>query len=84
MNPVRTEKEVEPVAKKATEALYGDNIEDFKIRTLLPFPTEQNREAWDAQVTFLLDGLQYTVDLLINEKNGQITNTRLIDTMVPL
>ena len=84
MNPVRTEKEVEPVAKKATETLYGDNIENFKIRTLLPFPTEQNREAWDAQVTFLLDGLQYTVDLLINEKNGQITNTRLIDTMVTL
>ena len=84
MNPVRTEKEVESVAKKAIETLYGDNIEDFKIRTLLPFPTEQNREAWDTQVTFLLGGLQYTVDLLINEKNGQITNTRLIDTMVPL
>jgi hypothetical protein len=71
-------------SKKATEALYGDNIEDFKIRTLLPFPTEQNREAWDAQVTFLLGGLQYTVDLLINEKDGQITNARLIDKMVPL
>lgn len=84
MNPVRTEKEVESVAKKATEALYGDNIKDFKIRTLLPFPTEQNREAWDAQVTFLLGGLQYTVDLLINEKDGQITNARLIDKMVPL
>lgn len=81
---VRTEKEVETVAKKATEALYGDNIEDFKIRTLLPFPTEQNREAWDAQITFLLGGLQYTVDLLINEKDGQITNARLIDKMVPL
>ena len=84
MNPVRTEKEVESAAKKATEALYGDNIEDFNIRTLLPFPTEQNREAWDAQVTFLLGGLQYTVDLLINEKDGQITNARLIDKMVPL
>src|SRR4029079_2560151 len=84
MNPVLTEKEVETAAKKATEVLYGDNIEDFKIRTLLSFPTEQNREAWDAQVTFLLDGLQYTVDLLINEKDGQITNARLIDTTVPL
>jgi len=84
MNPVHTEKEVETAAKKATEALYGSNIEDFKIRTLLSFPTEQNREAWDAQVTFLLGGLQYTVDLLINEKDGQITNARLIDTMAPL
>jgi hypothetical protein len=84
MNPVHTEKQVETVAKKATEALYGSNIENFKIRALLPFPTEQNREAWDTQVTFLLGGLQYTVDLLINENDGQITNTRLIDTMTPL
>jgi hypothetical protein len=84
MNPVHTEEQVETVAKKATEALYGSNIENFKIRALLPFPTEQNREAWDIQVTFLLGGLQYTVDLLINENDGQITNTRLIDTMTPL
>lgn len=54
MNPVLTEKEVETTAKKVTEILYGDNIEDFKIRTLLSYPTEQNREAWDAQVTFLV------------------------------
>lgn len=84
MNPVLTEKEVETTAKKVTEVLYGDNIEDFRIRTLLSYPTEQNREAWDAQVTFILGGLQYTVDLLINEKDGQITNARLIDRMVPL
>jgi len=84
MNPVRNEKEVESVAKRATEVLYGSNVENLKIRTLLPYPNEQNREAWDAQVTFLLGGLQYTVDLLINEKDGQITNARLIDTMVPL
>ena len=84
MNPVLTEKEVETTAKKVTEVLYGDNVEDFKIRTLLSYPTEQNREAWDAQVTFILGGLQYTVDLLINEKDGQITNARLIDRMVPL
>jgi len=84
MNPVRNEKEVESVAKRATEVLYGSNVENLKVRTLLPYPNEQNREAWDAQVTFLLDGLQYAVDLLINEKDGQITNARLIDTMVPL
>jgi hypothetical protein len=84
MNPVRNEKEVESVAKRATEVLYGSNVENLKVRTLLPYPNEQNREAWDAQITFLLDGLQYTVDLLINEKDGQITNARLIDTMVPL
>jgi hypothetical protein len=83
MNPVHTEQEVESTTRKATEALYGQ-VDAFKIRTLLPFPNEQNREAWDAQVTFLLGGLQYTVDFLINEKDGQITNARLIDTMTPL
>lgn len=84
MNPVHTEKEVESAARKAAEALYGSDIEGFRVRTLLPFPTEQNRKAWDAQVTFLLGGLQYTVDFLINEKDGQITSSRLIDTMTPL
>ncbi len=53
MNPVRNEKEVESVAKRATEVLYGSNVENLKVRTLLPYPNEQNREAWDAQVTFL-------------------------------
>lgn len=84
MNPVHTETEIQTVSKKAVEVMYGSNIENFKIRTLLPFPNEQKREAWDVQVTFLLDGLQHTVDLLINEKDGKITNARLIDTMVPL
>jgi len=84
MNPVHTETEIQSVSKKAVEVMYGSNIENFKIRTLLPFPNEQKREAWDVQVTFLLDGLQHTVDLLINEKDGKITNARLIDTMVPL
>jgi hypothetical protein len=28
--------------------------------------------------------LQYTVDLIIQENDGKITNARLIDTMVPL
>ena len=44
MNPVHTEKEVESVARKAAEALYGSDIEGFRIRTLLPFPNEQNRK----------------------------------------
>jgi hypothetical protein len=47
-------------------------------------PTEDRRDSWDVQVTFLIDGIQYTVDLLVMEKNGQITNARLIDKMTPL
>ncbi|MEO9296121.1 MAG: hypothetical protein ABI347_11070 [Nitrososphaera sp.] len=84
MNPVRNQKEVESAAKRAIETLYGSEVKDLKIRVLLPFPNEHKREAWDANVTFILNGLQYTVDLLINEKDGQVTNARLIDTMTPL
>lgn len=84
MSPVRNQKEVEGAAKRIIEALYGADAKDVKIRVLLPFPSEHKREAWDANVTFLLNGLQYTVDLLINEKDGQVTNARLIDTMKPL
>jgi hypothetical protein len=47
-------------------------------------PTEEKRDSWDVQVTFLLNGTQYTVDLIIQEKDGQITYTRLIDKMTPL
>lgn len=84
MNPVKTRKDVEVAAKNAVEALYGKDIENFKVRVLLPFPNEHQREAWDANVTFLSKGLEYTVDLLMNENDGQITNARLIDTMAPL
>lgn len=84
MKPVKTSREVEDAARGAIKTLYGSEIQDFRIRVLLPFPSEQNREAWDANVTFLLDGEQYTVDLLINEKDGRVTNARLIDTMTPL
>ena len=84
MSPVRNQKEVESAAKKVIETLYGSEVKDLKIRVLLPFPNEHNREAWDANVTFILNGMQYTVDLLINEKDGQVTNARLIDTTKPL
>ncbi len=84
MNPVRTTAEIENSAKAAVQALYGRDITNFKIRVVFPFPNEHKRDSWDVQVTFLSNGLQYTVDLIIQEKNGQITAARLIDTMVPL
>ena len=84
MNAVKTKSDVEGAAKIAVEALYGKDIKDFRIRTLLPYPNERKAEAWDAQVVFLSNGLQYTVDLLINQKDGQVTNARLIDTLTPL
>jgi hypothetical protein len=84
MAPVKTIRDVENVAKKAAEALYGNNIRDFKVRVVFPFPSERKKDSWDVQVTFLLNGVQYTVDLMIEEKDGHITNARLIDKMTPL
>ena len=84
MNPVKTRDEVEKASKKVTEALYGTDIQDFKIRELFALPEKGPRTAWDVQVTFLLNKQKYTVDLEIQEKNGQVTNSRLIDTMTPL
>ena len=81
---VKTIEDVEKVAKKAAEALYGTNIKDFKVRVVFPFPSERKKDSWDVQVTFLLNGVQYTVDLMIEEKDGNITNARLIDKMTPL
>jgi len=84
MASVKTIEDVEKVAKKAAEALYGTNIRDFKVRVVFPFPSERKKDSWDVQVTFLLNGVQYTVDLMIEEKDGNITNARLIDKMTPL
>jgi hypothetical protein len=83
MASVNTNEDVEKAAKKAAEALYGTDIKDFKMRVVFPFPSQHKRDSWDVQVTFLSNGVQYTVDLMIDEKNGQITNARLIDKMTP-
>ena len=84
MAPVKTKIEIEKASKKAVEALYGTDIRDFKIRVLFPFPSELKHDSWDVQVTFMQGRMQYTVDLIIQEDDGKITNARLIDTMVPL
>jgi hypothetical protein len=95
MKPVKTRRDAEEAARKAVEALYGAGFQDFKIREMLPYisdqlvvkgglPTEERKDSWDIQVTFLLQGTQYTVDLLVMEKDGQIVNARLIDKMTPI
>lgn len=95
MNPVKSNAEIEDAAKKVIVALYGSNVKDFKVRVVLPYaseeliaqgglPTEERRDSWDVQVTFLLNETQYTVDLVIQEKDGQITYSRLIDKMTPI
>jgi hypothetical protein len=95
MGYVKTRSEVETAARKAIKNLYGQDFQDLKVREILPFisdqsvvggglPTEDRHDSWDVQVTFLLEGIQYTVDLVIVEKNGQITSARLIDKMTPI
>ena len=84
MVSVKTSVDIERSAKKAAEALYGTDIRDFKVRVVFPFPSEHKRESWDVQATFMLNGIQYTVDLMIEEKSGQVTDARLIDKMTPL
>ena len=84
MHTVKTTADIEHSAKQAVEALYGSSIQDFKVRVVFPFPNENKRDSWDVQVTFLLNDLQYTVDLMIQEKDGLVTAARLIDTMMPL
>ena len=84
MSPVKTNAEIEKATKNAVQSLYGADIQNFKIRVLFPFPSELKRDSWDVQATFLLGGMQYTVDLIIQEKDGLVTNARLIDTMTPL
>ena len=84
MSKVTSEDEILEASKSAIKSLYGPEFEDLKLRVVFPFPNEKQRDSWDTQVTFLKNGLQYTVDLMIQERDGVITNARLVDTMKPL
>lgn len=97
MPVVSTEMEIEQASKKAINALFGPNVEDFRIREVFPYSADQivahsddmdsespGKDGWDIQVTFLLDNIKYTVDLIIQEKDGQVSYSRVIDKMTPL
>lgn len=83
MQSVSTTEEIESVSKKVIDTLYG-NVSDFRVNETFAIPEKGTRRGWDVQVNFLLEGEKYTVDIEIQEKNGLITNARLIDTMTPL
>ena len=92
---VSTDIEIEDASKKAIKALFGPDIENFKVREVFPNSSEEivinseeqskkSRDSWDIQVAFLLNNQQYTVDLIIHESDGQVSYVRLIDKMTPL
>ena len=83
MASVSTPEDIERESSRVINALYGD-VSDFRVNETFQIPEKGPREAWDVQVNFMLNSLKYTVDLEIQEKDGQVTNARLIDTMTPL
>jgi len=83
MEQVSTTQEIEAKSKQVISTLYGD-VTDFRINETFAMPEKGERQAWDVQVNFMLKDLKYTVDIEIQEKSGEVTNTRLIDTMTPL
>jgi len=83
MAKVSSPQEIELQSKKVIETLYG-NVSDFRVNETFQLPEKGPREAWDVQVKFMKNSLKYTVDLEIQEKDGEVTNARLIDTMTPL
>ncbi len=83
MQKVSTTEDIRRESERVIGALYGD-VSDFRVNETFQVPEKGPREAWDVQVNFMLDALKYTVDLQIQEKDGLVTNARLIDTMTPL
>jgi len=83
MPQVSTTEDIERESRRVINALYG-SVTDFRVNETFQIPEKGPREAWDIQVNFMLDALKYTVDLEMQEKNGHVTNARLIDTMTPL
>jgi len=83
MQNVSTPEDIDSASRRVINALYGD-VNDFRVNETFQIPEKGPRVGWDVQVNFMLDALKYTVDLEIQEKDGQVTNARLIDTMTPL
>lgn len=83
MKSVSTQEDIDRESHRIINALYGD-VSDFRVNETFQIPEKGPREAWDVQVNFMIDGLKYTVDLEIQEKDGHVVNARLIDTMTPL
>jgi hypothetical protein len=83
MTQVSTPEDIERESKRVINALYVD-VSDFRINTTFAIPEKGPREAWDVKVNFMSQNLKYTVDLVIEEKTGEVSHAKLIDTMVPL
>ncbi len=83
MTKVSTREDIERESKRVIKALYGD-VSDFTVSESFPLPEKGPRTGWDVQVRFLQNNIKYTVDLEFEEKSGQVTNARLLDTMTPL
>ena len=83
MQSVSTQEDIDRESRRIINALYGD-VADFRVNETFQIPEKGPRVAWDVQVNFMIDGLKYTVDLEIQEKDGHVVNARLIDTMTPL
>lgn len=80
---VSTPEEIERESRRVIGSLYGE-VSDFRVNEAFQMPEKGDREAWDVQVNFMLDGLKHTVDLEIQEATGRVTNARLIDNMAPI
>ena len=83
MQSVSTQEDIDRESQRIINALYGD-VSDFRVNATFQIPEKGPRVSWDVQVNFMIDGLKYTVDLEIQEKDGHVTSARLIDTMTPL
>ena len=83
MPTVSTSEDIDRESRRIINALYGD-VSDFRVNETFQIPEKGPRVSWDVQVNFMLDGLKYTVDLEIQEKDCHVVNARLIDTMTPL
>jgi len=83
MQSVSKKEDIDRESRRIINALYGD-VEDFRVNETFQIPEKGPRVSWDVQVNFMINGLKYTVDLEIQEKDGHVVNARLIDTMTPL
>ena len=74
---VKDVKDLKPIVDKTIKTLYGEDVEDLKIRSATQCPLLWDEKTfWSVTADFLRRNYEYTVDLYVQISDGTVTSAR--------
>ena len=74
--PINNATEVKPIVEKAVKVLYGEAMQNIKIRKADRFPLfREPKEGWLVHVEFDDDKYEYSVQMNVQMADGRITRS---------